>query len=130
MDKRFLDKNLINKLKKRSIKIIARSVFLQGLFFKKKEFIFNRFNNIKKKYLELSNIAKKENLTLGQLALIWSLSIKEIDYITFGVDNLSHLRSNIKLLTKKISKNSLLQINNIKLENHKIIKPYLWKKKI
>ena len=67
---------------------------------------------------------------LGQLALIWSLSIKEIDYITFGVDNLSHLRSNIKLLTKKISKNSLLQINNIKLENHKIIKPYLWKKKI
>ena len=129
MDKRFLDKNLVNKLKKRSIKIIARSVFLQGLFFKKKEFIFNRFNNIKKKYLELSNIAKKENLTLGQLALIWSLSIKEIDYITFGVDNKS-FRSNIKLLTKKISKNSLLQINNIKLENHKIIKPYLWKKNI
>jgi len=126
-DKRFFDKKVIKKLKKNSVKIIGRSVFLQGLLFKDKEYIFKNFRNIKKSYLKLLKIAKKEGVSLSQLSLIWTYNLKELDNIVLGVDSLDHLRENLNTLKKKISKKSLLQIQKINLNNHIILNPYLWK---
>ena len=126
-DKRFFDKKIIKILKKKSIKIIGRSVFLQGLLFKDKEYILRNFKNIKKEYFQLLKIAKSEKVSLSQLSLIWVFNLKELDNIVIGVDSLDHLRDNLNTLKKKISKKSLLQIQKINLNNNKIIIPYLWK---
>jgi uncharacterized protein len=126
-DKRFFDKKIIKILKKRSVKIIGRSVFLQGLLFKDKEYILKNFKNIKKEYFQLLKIAKSEKVSLSQLSLIWAFNLKELDKIVIGVDSLDHLRENLDTLKKKISKKSLLQIQKINLNNNKIIIPYLWK---
>lgn len=126
-DKRFFDKKIIKILKKKSVKIIGRSVFLQGLLFKDKEYILRNFKNIKKEYFQLLKIAKSEKVSLSQLSLIWAFNLKELDNIVIGVDSLDHLRENLNTLTKKISKKSLLQIQKINLNNNKIIIPYLWK---
>jgi len=128
LNKSFLDENIIKRLKKKSIRILGRSIFLQELFYKDKKFVFKKFKNIKKKYIQLLKIASHEKMTLGELSLVWANHLKEVDNIILGVDNLPHLKKNLDSLKKRISKESYNLIKKINLENNKITKPYLWKK--
>ena len=128
LNKSFLDENIIKKLKKKSIRILGRSIFLQGLFYRDKKFVFKKFKNVKKKYMQLIKIASHEKMTLGELSLVWANHLKEVDNIILGVDNLPHLKKNLDSLKKRISKESYNLIKKINLENNKITKPYLWKK--
>ena len=127
LDKRFLEKKLVKNLKRQSIKIFARSVFLQGLFFKNKKFVLKKFKNIKNKYEKLVSISTKENMNLGELSLNWILNLKQIDKIVIAVDNLDHLKNNLDICKKKISKISINQIEKINSNNNIIIRPDLWK---
>ena len=127
LDKRFLDKKIVKSLKRKSIKIFARSIFLQGLFFKDKKFVFKKFKNIKNKYAKLISIASKESMNLGELSLNWILNLKEIDKIVIAVDRLDHLKNNLDICKKKISKISINQIEKIDSNNNIIIRPDLWK---
>ena len=127
LDKRFLEKKLVKNLKRQSIKIFARSVFLQGLFFKNKKFVLKKFKNIKNKYEKLVSISTKENMNLGELSLNWILNLKQIDKIVIAVDNLDHLKNNLDICKKKISKISINQIEKINIDNNIIIRPDLWK---
>ena len=104
LDKRFLKNKIVKILKKKSIKVLARSIFLQGLFFKKKTFIFRKFKNVKSTFKILENICKKENLTLSELSLIWTFKRRELDNIILGVDSLNQLKSNLNTLKKKYLK--------------------------
>lgn len=126
-DQRFVDKKIINIIKKKSIKIIGRSVFLQGLFFKNRKFIFKNFKNVKSKYDKLSKVANIEKMNLGQLSLNWTYNLKEIDLIIIGIDSLKHLKENLKIINKNITSSSKEIIKNTKFNDNKIIKPYLWK---
>ena len=126
-DKRFLDKKILKLLKNKSIKIFARSIFLQGLLFKDENFLFVNFKNIKKKYLQILKIAKYEKVSLGELSLIWAFNLKQIDNIIVGIDSFEHLKHNLLTLKKQISKKSLLQLKKINLNNNQIINPNLWK---
>ena len=128
LNKSFLDKNIIKLLKEKSIRILGRSIFLQGLFYKDKKFVFKKFKNVKKKYMQLLEISSHEKMTLGELSLVWANQLKEVDNIILGVDNLSHLKKNLDSLKKRISKESYNLIKKINLENNRITKPYLWKK--
>ena len=128
LNKSFLDKNIIKQIKEKSIRILGRSIFLQGLFYKDKKFVFKKFKNVKKKYMQLLEIASHEKMTLGELSLVWANQLKEVDKIILGVDNLSHLEENLNSLKKRISKKSFNLIKKINLENNRITKPYLWKK--
>ena len=125
-DQRFLNEKVLKKLERGSIKIIARSVFLQGLLFKNKNFVFKKFKNVRKNYLKSLEIAKKEKMNLGQLSLNWVYHLKKINNIIIGVDNVKHLKENLKIVKKKISKQSIEEIKKINLDNNEIIKPYLW----
>ena len=127
LDKRFLDKKVVENLKRKSIKIFARSIFLQGLFFKNKKFVIKNFKNIKGIYEKLGSIAKKENMNLGELSLNWVLNLKQIDKVVIAVDNLDHLKNNLDICKKKISKISINQIEKINSNNNIIIRPDLWK---
>ena len=129
LDKRFLNKKIIKTLKRKKIKIQIRSVFLQGLFFKKKKFIFKNFKNIKKKYERLLQIARSEKISLGYLSLNWAFNLKEIDYIVLGIDSFAQLKKNLNIIKKRLSKKTYSQIDKINVNNNKIIKPNLWKKK-
>lgn len=127
LDKRFLDPKICKKLKKRSIKILGRSIFLQGLFFKKQKFIFKNFKGVKNKFLKILKIAEHEKMTLAELSLNWAFHLKEVDNIILGIDRLSHLKKNLDITKKRISKESLKQIKKINLNNNNIVRPYLWK---
>ena len=127
LDKRFITKKIIKKLKQKSIKIIGRSIFLQGLFFKNINYVFKKFKNVKNKYNLLIEINKNKKMTLGELALNWAYHLKDIDNIVIGVDSLSHLKKNLQNIKKKLTKKTYDKIYQINLNKNKIIKPYLWK---
>lgn len=126
LDKRFLDKKIISCTKKNKIKIHARSIFLQGLFFADKEKIYKNFKKISEKYEDLLKISYNEGLSLSYLSLIWVYSKKEISNVVIGVNCLNQLKNNLKYVKKKISKKSIKLIDEINLHNDKIIKPNLW----
>lgn len=127
LDQRFVNKKIYKILKKNSIEIHARSVFLQGFFFLKNSVVKKNFPEAIYMLNKLREIANYDNLSISQLSLLWVYSQDFIDKIIIGVDSLQHLKSNIKCLKKKISLKSQALISKLNFNNQKIINPNLWK---
>ena len=68
-------------------------------------------------------------MSVAYLSLNWAFNLKEIDNIILGIDSFAQLKKNLSIVKKKLSKNTYSQIDKININNNKIIKPYLWKKK-
>ena len=92
------EKYLINA-KKYGFEIHARSVFLQGLFFKELSSIPNCLKNLKKELSYLKSIAVKFNLEMVDLALNYVLNKPYIDKVLIGVDSLKHLKMKQRIKT-------------------------------
>ena len=126
-DQRFLP--LLPHLKKLNVEIHVRSIFLQGLVFKKPEDLPLYFKPIIKNLAEINRLSEQEEIPLHALFLNFVFSIKEVDYIVIGVDGISHLSQQIEalsLLPKVLHLKAQLQALAIKEE--RILLPYLWPK--
>jgi aryl-alcohol dehydrogenase-like predicted oxidoreductase len=127
VDKRLLENGFLKKAKRKEIVILARSVFLQGLFFK---------DNIPDKLKEfwpyrrrILTMCEKNNITIGELALRYNLSINELDSILIGVEKTEQLIENLKILKKgKLAKEIIQEINDLGSAPEKIVNPSLWGK--
>lgn len=129
LDKRFISKDVVELVNKKKIEIHARSIFLQGLLFKSKSEIIKKFKDAKNVIKKLEKICIKHNLKLWELSLIWTYQKKEINKLIIGVDTQKQLQKNLITIKKKINTSLIKEIDKINLNNSKIIKPYLWKKK-
>ncbi len=126
-DQRF-DK-IINKLKKTGKEIHTRSVFLQGLMFKKPNELTGQFNSIKTKIEEINHLAEKLNLSISAICLNFALLNKNIDKVVIGVDNLNNLKENIHDLNFKESVEKIYPtLLKLKVTDEDIILPTNWKK--
>ena len=121
----FLEKDLLEKLKRKKIEIHSRSSFLQGLLLMNK-------NSLPKKYLNYKNILtdidlffKRNNYEKLNFLLNFSLNIKQVDKVIIGVDNLKQIKKLIFLSKKK--KINLKKLN-FKIDP-KLMDPRLWKTK-
>ena len=110
----------------KSKKFIARSIFLQGIFNKnywpkkirKQKKLTNDIN------IKLLNKLKIDNI--NELMIRYVNSLKEIDYILFGVTKIHTINTNLNYLSKeKFSQNKLDIIEdstfNVKKEFYDII---------
>ena len=123
-DKRFLNKNFLHLAKKKNIKLIYRSVFLQGLltdqtlhkkiFKKKQNFLFKEYFD----WLKKNKLKPVE-------ACIYFIKQNKIKNIVIGFYKLNEYKEVIKLTNKK---NKILIPNFIKdqNDNNKILRPDLW----
>jgi aryl-alcohol dehydrogenase-like predicted oxidoreductase len=124
IDRRFLNKKLILKLKKMKIKIQARSIFLQGLLLKNP----NKIKSLKynKKLYEmitsLFNWCKNKNLDLKEACLIFIKNQKNIEFLTIGIESLIQLKQNIASLQN--DKN--FDLSRFASNDKKIIDPRKW----
>ena len=124
IDRRFLNKKLILKLKKMNIKIQARSIFLQGLLLKNP----NKIKSLKynKKLYEmitsLFNWCKNKNLDLKEACLIFIKNQKNIEFLTIGIESLIQLKQNITILQN--DKN--FDLSRFASNDKKIIDPRKW----
>ena len=129
LDQKFIHNGLLKRIKNNNIEIHARSIFLRGLLYYKPSQIINIFPKIKKEILFLNKIAQSNDLSIGELSLIWASKIKEIDKIILGVSTSNDIKSNLIIIKKKIQNNYFEKINKININNQNIINPSKWKKK-
>lgn len=98
------NKNIILKLKKirkQKIKILARSIFLQGLILKKSQYLPSKLSEFRKALFEIeqhgySSIEKKILLTINVIK-----QSKVFDGIIFSCNNLTELKNFSRLFKKK-----------------------------
>jgi uncharacterized protein len=129
-DQRLDKADFFRQAKKNGKKVFARSAFLQGLFFMPEEKIPSYLASAKVYLKELDRIIGKYNLSRQQIALLFSLKNKNIDYVVFGVDNIKQLRENIKIAGQNIACEGCIQEVKERFDEveKSIIFPSLWKK--
>lgn len=118
---------LIELAKSKGKTIHIRSVFLQGLFFKKAHQLTGNLKPLKKNLSQINEIAQKNVLTVEELALGYALNLKHIDGVLIGVENLEQLKRNeeiIKNLKYNFSLNN--KIEEIVVEDRVLLNPSVW----
>jgi len=128
-DQRLLKDDILLDLKKRGIEIYTRSVFLQGLIFLDKNNLPSKFKSVKKQLEKLNEISLKYNLSKEEVALLFVNTINEIDKIVIGVENISQLQRNVKILSKSGSFDKIKTLINFEdffIEDKNIIDPRKW----
>ena len=123
IDRRFEETGCLKILKKRGIKIYARSIFLQGLLLLNYNKIPKKFKRKKRSYAWRSwcDWLKVNELSAIDVCLNFVNSNKHIDQIVVGVHNLEHLKKIINFKRKKIYYPKFFP-----LKNNKILNPLNW----
>jgi len=123
IDNRIIETGWLKKLKEKKIEVHARSVFLQGLLlipinklprkFKTWKNIWDKWHKLQKEYPRLNSI---------DICLSFVNSIKEINKIVIGVNNLKQLKQIIHTnFEKKIN------YPDISCKDEKLLYPFNWK---
>lgn len=126
IDRYFLESKLLDKLRKKKFEIQIRSIFLQGLLLTNKNSINKKFPQLKKNIEILRNLAQLNKMSINELCLLWAFSIKKINRIIIGIDNINQLKENLNILKmkKKLIKKDL--ISKIDFKNSKVLDPRNW----
>lgn len=117
---------LIEKAVENNIEIHARSVYLQGLFFKPINKVDDFFNPIKDSLNFIKKLAEKEKISIGNLALNYVISQSLISKVLIGVDSLKQLNENLNYIKYNLNEFSKNNIKKIKISDEKILNPSKW----
>jgi aryl-alcohol dehydrogenase-like predicted oxidoreductase len=115
-------------LKEADVEICVRSVFLQGLFFKKPEELNGFFLSVKDKIIELRKLSASIGLSVAEICINFTICNSDIDRVVIGVDSLQNLVENIEGLGK--CKNLSIHVNELRdlsVTDEQIILPFNWK---
>ena len=126
IDTRLYHDGTLKMLHEQGIKIFARSVFLQGLFFLNKEQLKSRFKVMFPAIEKLQIIAKKSDLTLSELSLLWVFNLKEIYKLIIGVDTHFQLQNNIDSLKKEVNPDIFNESLSVKFNVDNFLNPSMW----
>ena len=125
-DRRF--EKYFQQLHEAGIEIHTRSVFLQGLVFKKPEKLNNFFDKMKIKIARLRQLATINNITVAGLCLNFALSNEWVDKVIVGVDNLQNLEEIIDAQKYQPEvKDISTQLSGMREDDENIILPFNWK---
>lgn len=123
LDQRILESGLLKELKKRNVEIYVRSAFLQGLLLEEIEKIPERFVKYLKDYfidIKSKGISKLES------ALLFLNTIREIDYVVLGVNNLDQLKKNYEAYKKIQNQEIEIDYSKYAVNELEIIDPRRW----
>jgi aryl-alcohol dehydrogenase-like predicted oxidoreductase len=129
MDTRLLKTGILEKLSEAGIIVFARSVFLQGLFFREPESLPEKLKAAIP-YLEiLSQSAKEEEMTIAQLAFGYVRDLPGVTSFVVGAEEAEQVRENIRLFkAPKISEETTKKLRK-EFEDvpEQVLNPGLWK---
>ena len=81
---------------------------------------------LKRELTLLSNISKRDNTSISELALSYCLKQKLIDKVLIGVDSKAQLIDNLKTVNHSLNHKTINSINSIKVKNIDLLNPSLW----
>ena len=113
------------KAKEKGVEIHTRSVFLQGLFFKKN---INDIPGLCKltNYMDKLQCLCNDDIKINELALSYVLTKDYIDNVIIGVDNIDQIKSNVSLSNLTISEEIIREIDAIIVKENKLLNPTNW----
>lgn len=117
---------LMSLAKKSKKELHVRSVFLQGLFFKDINQLGPVLSPLRPYLEEIRNIAKKENISVQELAQSFVLQEERLDKVIIGVDSKQQLNSNIGAAKILLSQKVIDQINQIHVKEIDLLYPKNW----
>lgn len=118
---------LIEKAKINKKSLQARSIFLQGLFFKRISEVQSNFKALVPALESIQQVSNQYNISVEQLALGYAMQQKDIEHIVIGVDNYRQLERNLYLTSKTLKKEIIDQINQIVVKETSLLYPKNWK---
>jgi len=125
LDQRFA--KMFPLLKKENIEIHARSVFLQGLMFKKPEELKGKFIKLKEKISELQSISREKDVPISAICMNFVMLNKYVDKIVIGVDSLKNLKENLKIRVYRDKVDSVYgRLMGLKENDENVILPINW----
>ncbi|MEE9379267.1 MAG: aldo/keto reductase [Candidatus Lokiarchaeia archaeon] len=129
-DHRLIKSGLLKRLNKYGYTILARSIYLQGLFFLSPEKLPDYLKIAKQPLLKLRDLAREYHIDIAKLAFLYVRDLSEITSLVIGAENVNQLANNLKFLDEKALSSEL---SNILIEefsdlSDKIINPSLWNK--
>lgn len=124
IDTRLVKSGWLLRLHNQGIEIHVRSIFLQGLLLMKNNTIPSKFKRWSLKWSKWNLKLEEQGISALSACLHYPLSLKKIDRIIIGVDNVSQLKKIIAASKIKIPKIdwSFMQSNDLMLIN-----PSNWK---
>jgi len=128
-DQRLIEQDILHNLKRKNIEVHVRSIFLQGLLFLEENNLPPKMNKFKNYISKLNAISLKYNFSKEEIALLFVNAINEIDKIVIGVEKISQLQRNVKILDKSESFNkikTLINFEDFSIEDTNIIDPRRW----
>jgi aryl-alcohol dehydrogenase-like predicted oxidoreductase len=120
--------DLLLKAKSLGKEIHARSVFLQGLIFKKPEDLVGPLEPLRPYIQRLRQVTIKKNIDLKSLALNYVLSKQYIDYVVIGVERAAQLVDNINAAKINIYNDKLLEGVSVDTAHTFLLNPSNWNK--
>ncbi|PWB52449.1 MAG: aldo/keto reductase [Candidatus Methanoperedenaceae archaeon] len=125
-DQRF--SQLFRKLKKDGVEIYIRSVFLQGLVFKKSHDLDSFFLKIKDKLMALDQVSERSNIPVAALCLNFAFLTEYIDKIVVGVDSVNNLNEIIMSLKYIPEVEKIFsELASLREDDENMIVPTNWK---
>ncbi len=114
-------------LKKTGVEVHARSVFLQGLVFKKPDNLEKYFNKIRNKIVELNCLADESGSSIVSLCIGFAMANKYIDKVVVGVDSLQNFKEIAEWNAKGFIKDETVKaISGLRIEDEDIVLPIRW----
>jgi aryl-alcohol dehydrogenase-like predicted oxidoreductase len=127
-DRRLLDQGLLVELAKKEMLVLARSIFLQGLFFLDPNKLPASLHLAEKPLRQLCRLSRESGISIEALAVTFVRDLPEISSLVVGVETVEQLKRNIEVLNAR----PLPERINEKLEQdysnipEMIINPSLW----
>lgn len=127
-DRRFLSAELLTTLKNKSCTLIARSIFLQGLFVLKLKNLKGNLITVKNQVKLLQKFSKIHDISIPAAALLFVISQKNIDKVIIGVDSVEQLKENINALRHLLYFKTIVgELDKLQVNDQNILLPYKWK---
>ncbi len=129
-DQRFIKSGLLEKLHDNGKTVMARSIFLQGLFFLGEKDLPKGLAQARPYLEKLNEVSKRSGKTIAELAMGFIKSLGGIDSIVVGAESVAQVKKNIELW-KSSSMDDELKKELIELFGdvpEEIVLPYLWSK--
>ena len=119
---------LLKQAKNSNKTIIARSVFLQGLFFKDLNNLPHKLNPLKYYLGMIQQIMNQKQLSIRELALGYVVNNTLIDHIVIGVETISQLVENVGVFKnlQKLESSITNQIDHINVAEEELLNPVNW----
>jgi aryl-alcohol dehydrogenase-like predicted oxidoreductase len=127
-DRRLIDQGLLLELAKKEIMVLARSVFLQGLFFLDPEKLPVALHLAVKPLRQLRLLSQETGVSIESLAVTFVRDLPGINSLVMGVETVEQLKRDIEVLNAphlpdRINEKLAQYYSNLP---EKLINPSLW----